>query len=220
MDWDAALDAFTAYLTVELARSPRTVDAYVRDVTAFRATIAAGRGGERAPTRLDALDVRAHLATLFGRNDAASIGRKLSSLRAFFRFLEKRGAITGNPARAVRGPKRRRPLPRALDVDGAFALVEAPSTTGRTSHRRLSADEEARAGALRLRDRALLEVLYGAGLRVSEAVGLDLDDLDADRYGTLVVHVRRGKGNKSRIVPLGAKATEALAAWRAARGAL
>ncbi len=220
MDWDAALASFREHLVVERARSPRTVTAYLADVTAFRATIAAGRGGARPPARLDALDVRAHLASLFDHNDAASIARKLSSLRAFFRFLEKRGAIVGNPAKAVRGPKRRRPLPRALDVDDTFRLVEAPTAAPTRAARALSLAEADRAAILRLRDRALLEVLYGAGLRVSETVALDVDDLDADRYGTMVVHVRHGKGGKQRIVPLGAKAVEALAAWRTARPAL
>jgi integrase/recombinase XerC len=214
MDWDAALDAFREHLAVERARSPRTVEAYLRDVGAFRQTC------KRGPTELDALDVRRHLASLFDANDAASIARKLSSLRAFFRFLEKRGAITGNPAKAVRGPKRKRPLPRALDVDDTFHLVEAPTRAPARAARALSPSEADRAAILRLRDRALLEVLYGAGLRVSEAVALDADDLDADRYGTLVVHVRRAKGGKQRIVPLGAKAAEAIAAWRAARPAL
>ena len=220
MDWDAALDGFSTHLAIELARSPRTVDAYLRDVRDFRATLAGKRGADRPLPRLDATDVRAHLATLHGKNDAASIARKLSSLRAFFRFLERRGVTEGNPARAIRAPKRKRALPRALGYDDTKAMIEAPQERPLAPARRLGAREEARAAALRLRDRALLEVLYGAGLRVSECVGLDLDDLDADRYGTLVVHVRRGKGGKDRIVPLGARAAEALAAWRAARPAI
>jgi integrase/recombinase XerC len=220
MDWDAALAAFREHLAVERARSPRTVAAYLADVTALRATVEAKRGGGRPPGRLDAMDVRGHLAALFDVNDAASIARKLSSLRAFFRFLEKRGESSGNPARAVRGPKRRRPLPRALDVDDTFRLVEAPTAAPTRAARTLSATEQDRAAILRLRDRALFEVIYGAGLRVSEAVGLDVDDLDPERYGTLVVHVRHAKGGKSRIVPLGAKAAEAVAAWRQARPAL
>ena len=219
MDWDDALAGFRDHLAIEQARSPRTVEAYLRDVAAFRETMAGRRGGARPPARLDAIDVRAHLASLFERNDAASIARKLSSLRAFFRFLEKRGVVAGNPARAVRAPKRKRALPRALDVDDTFRLVEAPDAPP-AARRRLSSDEQARAAALRLRDRALLEVLYGAGVRVSECVGLDVDDVDADRYGTVVLHVRRGKGGKDRIVPLGAKAADALGAWRRARATL
>jgi integrase/recombinase XerC len=221
IDWDQALAAFRDHLAVERARSPRTVEAYLRDVGAFRETLAAKRGADRPLARLDAVDVRAHLASLFERNEASSMARKLSSLRAFFHFLEKRGVAEGNPARAVRAPKRKRPLPRALDVDDTFLLVEAPAHGARTrARRRLSGREQARAAALRLRDRALLEVLYGAGVRVSECVGLDVDDVDEASYGTIVLHVRRGKGGKDRIVPLGGKAAEALAAWRGARASL
>jgi integrase/recombinase XerC len=218
VDWDPALGAFRDYLTVERAYSRRTVEAYLRDAEAFRAHLASRRGTAPSPATLTSLDVRGYLASLHGHNDAATIARKLSSIRAFFRFLARRNVIDGNPARALRAPKRRRGLPRALDVDDSFRLVEAPTTTGRTSHRRLSADEEHRHGALRLRDRALLEVLYGGGLRVSEAVGLDLDDLHRD--GGLVVTIRRAKGGKSRTVPLGDQAAAAIDAWLPARRGL
>jgi integrase/recombinase XerC len=219
VDWDPALGAFRDYLTVERAYSPRTVEAYLRDADAFRAQLAARRGTAPPPVTLTSLDVRGYLASLHGHNDAATIARKLSSIRAFFRFLARRNVIDGNPARALRAPKRRRGLPRALDVDDSFRLVEAPTTTGRTSHRRLSSDEEQRHGVLRLRDRALLEVLYGGGLRVSEAVGLDTGDLFRDDGG-LVVTIRRAKGGKSRTVPLGDQAAAALDAWLAARRSL
>jgi integrase/recombinase XerC len=120
----------------------------------------------------------------------------------------------------VRGPKNRRSLPRALDVDDAFRLVEAPTTTGRTSHRTLSASEDARHQLLRLRDAALLELLYGTGLRVSEACGLDTADIDRDRFGTPMVLVRHGKGGKSRQVPVGGAADRALAEYLPARRTL
>jgi integrase/recombinase XerC len=217
MDWDAALEAFANYLQVERAYSPRTVEVYLRDVRALRAFLAAKRGGDVALTRLSALDVRGQLAALYGDNEAATIGRKLSSVRAFCRFLVKRGAIEGNPAAAVRGPKRKRGLPRALDVDDAFRLVEAPADTPSISHRTLSASEAARHQLLRLRDTALLELLYGTGLRVSEVCALDLGDIDRGRYNTPMLLVRRGKGNKSREVPVGGGADEALAAYLPAR---
>ncbi len=220
-EWDAAIAAFTQYLEVERAYSPKTIEVYLRDVAALRTHIQGKRNGaDLALTRLSALDVRGQLAALFGHNGPATIGRKLSSVRAFCRFLEKRGTITGNPATGVRGPKKRRGLPRALDVDDAFRLVEAPLTTGRTSHRTLSATEESRHGLLRLRDAALLELVYSTGVRVSEACGLDLDDIDRDRYETPMLIIRRGKGNKSRQVPVGGAADRALLAYLPARRGL
>jgi integrase/recombinase XerC len=210
--WDLALEQFRIHLAVERARSPLTVVAYLRDVTAFRDGLGDESRAASGPATVTVTDVRAHLASLFGRNDAASIARKLSSLRAFFRFLEKRGAIRGNPAASVRSPRRKRPLPRALDVDDTFRLVEAPGHP--------SARVRAHSEALRARDGALLEVLYGAGLRVSECVGLDVGDVDGDRYGTPILHVRHGKGDKARIVPVGAKAKDALERWRTLRPTL
>jgi integrase/recombinase XerC len=214
MDWDDALAQFRDYLAVEQARSPKTVEAYLRDVSELRA------GTKRAPEKLDTIEVRAHLARLFGKNDAASIARKLSSVRAFGRFLEKRGLIELNPAAGVRAPKRKRGLPRALDADDAHGLVDAPATRTVVTKRKLSKQEEARAQLLRLRDHALFEVLYGAGLRVSECVGLDLDDVDTGRYKATVLHVRAGKGNKGRIVPLHPRGQQAIDAWRQVRGSI
>src|SRR5262249_21714888 len=120
-----------------------------------------------------------------------------------FRFLVARGLAVANPARAVASPRRKKPLPRALDADASAALVEAPT------------HPEAASGApvpCALRDAAFLEVLYGAGLRVSECCALDLGDLDRRRYGEdgALVQVRRGKGGKDRLVPLGSKAVAAL----------
>ncbi|MGE0546431.1 MAG: tyrosine recombinase XerC [Kofleriaceae bacterium] len=220
MDWDDAISTFQRYLEVERSYSPRTVEVYVRDVTALRDHLRGKRGKDVPLSRLSAVDVRSQLAALFGANGPATIGRKLSSMRAFCRFLVKRGVIEGNPAAAIRGPKKPRGLPRALDVDDAFRLVEAPAITGRTSHRPLAPEEQARHGWLRLRDVALLELLYATGLRVSEACALDLTDIDRDRYGVPMVLVRHGKGGKSRQVPLGGAADRALAAYLPARSSL
>jgi integrase/recombinase XerC len=219
MDWPEAVDGFRTYLAVERGYSPRTVETYLRDVEAFRQSVA-GPDVKRplALRRIDAVAVRHHLAELVGANEPATIGKKLSALRTFFRWLERRGVLEGNPAAAIRGPKKKQSLPRALDVDDTFRLVEAPTTAARPPARRLSEAEAARAAAFRLRDQALFEVLYGGGLRVSEACGLDVGDLDRDRYGSLTVTVRRGKGGKTRIVPLGDAAARALAAWQAVRG--
>lgn len=199
------MSEFSHYLTVERACSPRTESAYVRDLEEFRRTCA-GDEGDLDPAAVTVADVRSFVAVLYRRNDAASIARKLSALRSFFRFLNARGVMSGNPARGVASPKRKKALPRALDADAAAALVEAPGQDGGGR-----ASEGALAPGV-LRDRAILEVLYGAGLRVSECCALDLDDIDRDRYGegASLVQVRRGKGGKDRLVPLGRMALEAL----------
>jgi integrase/recombinase XerC len=217
MDWDEALVAFERYLSVERAYSAQTSLVYLRDVRALRAFLHAKHGRDLPLAKLSALEVRGQLAALFGENGAATLARKLSSVRAFCRFLVKRGVLGGNPAAAIRGPKKPKPLPRALDVDDAFRLVEAPTSTGRTSHRTLSASEAARHHVLRLRDQALLELVYSTGLRVSEACALDVGDIDRGRYATPLVLVRRGKGGKSREVPLGEAADVALKLYQAAR---
>ena len=203
-EWGRALDRFLRYLEVERAYSPRTCAAYRRDLAEFSSLYAAQSGRPPEPAATTALDVRSHLAALYERNGSATLARKLSSLRSFFRFLVARGEAATNPARAVRSPKRRKALPRALDVDDTFRLVEAPQT---------AADSP-----LRRRDRAILEVLYGAGLRVSECCFLDIGDIDRDRYEAgALVHVRRGKGGKERLVPLGGAALAALGRYLACR---
>jgi integrase/recombinase XerC len=209
-------------LQVERNYSPRTVEVYGRDVEALREHLRQKRGakGDAPLSRLSALEVRGQLAALFGVNGASTIGRKLSSVRAFCRFLVKRGILAGNPAAAIRGPKKPKGLPRALDVDDAYRLVDAPTTIGRIAHRTLSSGEEARHELLRLRDRALLDVIYSTGLRVSEACGLDVTDIDHARYGTPIVLVRHGKGGKSREVPLVGQAQQSLSDYLPARQAL
>jgi integrase/recombinase XerC len=217
MKWGDAAAAFADYLAVERAMSPRTVEAYGRDVEELRRGHAERSGREPDPRAIDAAAIRAHLASLFGRVDPATIARKLSSLRAFFGFLARRGHVEVNPARAIRSPKRKRILPRALDVDDAFGLIEVPDQAAAGA-----APVGARAQAARLRDRALVEVLYGAGLRVSECCALDIDDVDTARYGDggAILHVRKGKGGKSRIVPIGGQAVAALVEYLGARAAL
>lgn len=213
LDWERAIAAFREYLRVERGYSPRTVVSYVSDVEQLRSFLPPSS----LPEKLSVTSVRSQLAALTGKNQAATIGRKLSSLRAFFRFLHKRGVIEGNPAQAVRGPRKKKGLPRALDVDDAFRLVEAPLIAPVTPARRLSDRELSRHRDFRLRDAALLELLYGTGLRVSEVCALILGDVDRQRYATPMILVRHGKGGKSREVPLGGAAERALAAYLATR---
>jgi len=197
-DWRSAAAEFAQYLEVERNASPRTVSAYRRDLEEFRAGFERQNGRGPDPGAVSVADVRAFVAGLYRVNDAASIARKLSALRSFYRFLAGRGLTASNPARQVASPKRKKALPRALDVDAAAAVVEAPTAAEKDSP-----------GALR--DRAMFEVMYGAGLRVSECCGLDRDDVDRDRYGDgCLLRVRRGKGGKDRLVPLGRTALAAL----------
>ena len=205
ISWDDATAELLRHLEVERAASPHTVAAYRRDLAAFAAHHADTHGRPPDPLRVTALDIRAFVASLYRANDPASIARKLSSLRALFRRLCARGLLSANPARAVPSPRRKKALPKALDVDAAAAVVDAPT-----------ARPGAAATPHELRDAAMFEVLYGAGLRVSECCGLDLDDLDRDRFqDACLVRVRRGKGGKDRLVPLGARGVAALDAYLA-----
>jgi integrase/recombinase XerC len=196
---------------VERAYSRHTLAAYGRDLEEFRRRYRDENGADPDPAKVQPADVRAFIASLYRINDASSIARKLSSLRALYRFLVARGRVSVNPARQVSSPKRKKALPRALDVDAAAALVESPTAPAAQGGRASGAPSPAA-----LRDRALLEVLYGSGLRVSECCALDLDDVDRDRYGDgSLVQVRRGKGGKERLVPLGGAAIAAVDAYLA-----
>jgi integrase/recombinase XerC len=199
-----ARDAFLRHLELERALSPLTVAAYGRDLDGFRAFLVDKRGAEPAPGKIDTALVRGFLAALFGTHDARSISRKLSALRTFFRWLVGRGVVPTDPTARVRPPQRRKPLPRALSVDDTFRVVE---------------NVQRPQPALEARDRALYEVLYGAGLRVSECCAVDAADVTRENGGALV-RVRRGKGGKQRIVPLGSKAVDAIDRWLVLRADL
>jgi integrase/recombinase XerC len=193
MTWAKAAEEFRRWLEVERGVSPRTLAAYSRDVEELRRFLQEKRGRPPTPAQVDLLSLRAFLASLFGKNEAASMARKLSGLRTFFRFLVKRGLLAENPTTLVKSPKRKQSLPRALSVDDTFKLVEQPPPENR-------------------RDRAIHELLYGSGLRVSELCGLDIGDVEGD-----FVHIRRGKGGKARLVPIGGQARRALDDYLVAR---
>jgi integrase/recombinase XerC len=146
-------------------------------------------------TQIDHHLIHAYLSLLHRRNKKSSIGRKLSTLKSFFRFLLREGEVERDPTVLISSPKQDQPLPTHLVVDDMFRLLETPPN-------------DTPAG---LRDRAMLEVLYSCGLRVSELVGLNWGDIDSN---VEVVRVK-GKGNKERIVPIGRKALEALELYRA-----
>lgn len=180
-------------------RSPHTRRAYLLDVREFLAHLR-GRGIDPSPAHMDVPDIRAYLASRFGHCQSSTLARKLSSLRTFAAFLQQRGTVGDNAARLVATPKQGRKLPRFLTVDDAFRLMNAPD-----------GDELAA-----VRDRAVLEVMYGSGLRLSEVCGLDVEDIRREGESAML-RVRRGKGNKDRIVPLGSRGLAALDAWLAKR---
>jgi site-specific recombinase XerD len=204
-------DGFAASLA---GRSAHTRSAYEHDVAEFVAW--AERGGCASPSALDHRTLRRYLAYLDTRGFArASIARKAAALRAYLRFLKRHGVIEHDPGRALRAPKGANRLPRVIRSDEAVDLLDAASAAA--DEREHTVGDDPVADALVLRDLAVLEVLYGAGLRVAECCGLRVDDCDLDR-GLVTV---RGKGSKIRRVPVGAPAADALRAWLArGRGAL
>jgi integrase/recombinase XerC len=211
-------EVFKQHLESERRASAHTVRAYLGDLEEFLAHAAAGKQGKKqagsiesvALDALDALACRAYLASLHGRNDPGTIGRKLSSLRTFFRLLVRRRLIESSPVGALRAPKRARRLPAFLGKEEAGRLLDSPS------------DPSVEA-TMATRDQALFEVLYGAGVRISEACNLDLADVSDDGAGdgkSGLLTIRQGKGRKDRIVPLGSKAWKAIADYLPKRAGL
>ena len=189
---DPALEEFASHLRQVERASEHTQRAYLSDLRQL------ARYLSEKGVALDAAsrdDLRAFLAARFGSNSPATLARKQASLRAFYEHRVRMGHLDDSPARRLVFPKRRVSLPNVVNVDDCFALLDAPSA--RT--------------AAGLRDRCALELLYGAGLRVSELVQLDPADVHES-----VVRVR-GKGNKEREVPLVSKARVALDAYLARR---
>ncbi|MFU8855780.1 MAG: site-specific tyrosine recombinase XerD [Deferrisomatales bacterium] len=183
------LGVFLDHLLVERGLSRNTVDAYARDVSAFLAFLG-GAGRPEADTARGR-DVLSWLKAQRARGlSARTTARRLSALRAFYRFLVREGLAGENPLERLESPKLWKTLPRTLSAEETRALVESPR----------SQDPQG------LRDRALLELLYASGLRVSEAAGLTLDRVELS-----LGFVRPlGKGSKERIVPVGGRALEAL----------
>jgi integrase/recombinase XerC len=189
---EGSLQRFSDYLAHTKGYSEHTVRNYVTDVRQFLLYL--GEREEVCPVEsADYYVLRGFLSSRFTKNSKASLARKLSSLRCFYHFLLLEGKVSSNPAVLLATPKREQMLPNFLSVDDAFRVVEAP---GEDSF-------------IRARDRAMLEFLYGSGLRVSELVGLNLRDVRTD----LQVLRVWGKGRKERIVPFGNKARQALESY-------
>jgi integrase/recombinase XerC len=195
---DESIRAFITFLTVEQRSSPDTLRNYASDLRQFaRFLLVSGLASSPLdPASLSSDAVRAYLEWLDRKGGKhTSLARKLAAIRSFYRFLIRRGLVTGNPVEGLRTPKQPRRLPRVLTKDDADALMSFPN--GHTI------------GSLR--DRAILETLYSTGARVSEAVLLNVGDVHASEG---LVRLQ-GKGRKERIVPIGTVALDAIRCYRA-----
>jgi integrase/recombinase XerC len=199
------IERFLRYLAEERRASPRTSETYGRDLRALEHWLGEKHGttSERLDAaRLELRDLRSFLAATAKNQEPATLIRKVAALRAFYRFLMRRAGLTKSPASELRAPKLRRKLPLFLSAEKAGETMEMPTATGTQ--------------ATHLRDRAMLEMLYGSGLRVSELVGLDLASID---LAGAIARVR-GKGDKERLVPIGSQAVAQLEAYLEVRGEL
>ncbi len=224
-DWLGAIDRFRASLAIERNLSPHTVRAYLSDVRQFEAFLRTDLAPGKA-SRLDgpalpaisAVDVRRWLVSLHATVTPTTQGRKLASIRAFFRFLLREGEVDADPTEGLPMPKVPRRPPRPLAVDDCYALVNAPAVAprraGRTRSDAVGGEDDAEfERRIALRDLALIEFLYGTGLRVGELVSLDVRDVELRDRRVRVM----GKGRKERVVPVPRAARERLDAWLAER---
>ncbi len=181
--------AFLDWLKIERGYSSHTVECYTRDVGDFLQSI-----GRR--TKLEEITgrhVQRYLASLYLTNSSASVARKMSALRTFFRYCLRQGHIAADPLIGLAGPKTAKHIPVYLTVDEVFSLLEEPK----------------KKDSFFQRDRAIMELIYSTGMRVSEAVAGNMDDLD---FTAGMIKIR-GKGSKERLVPFGRTAQDALQQW-------
>jgi integrase/recombinase XerC len=201
-DATGELKAFIDHLKLNRNLSPHTARAYESDLTQFLEFTARTRGKKKDDIEAGELGVEAvrdFLGELYRRrNSRATAARKLAAVRTFSKYLQREAVIDEDPAALVGTPKAETTLPRHLSVDEMTALLDTPDTTTPSGRR----------------DRAMLEMFYASGLRLSELVGLDIEDVN---LGSRLVRVL-GKGGKERIIPFNTAAAMALRAWLADRG--
>jgi integrase/recombinase XerC len=197
------IKSFIEALAAEKGYSENTCRGYRTDLKEFlnfvaESTIPQGRKPDSSVSiaidRVDSISIRSYLGFLHKRNKKATIARKLSAVRSFFRFLVKRGLIEDNPADSILTPKQERTIPAYLPVDEMFRLLDSIQTDN----------------ILDYRNRAIFETLYSCGIRVSELVGMNIDDVN---FSGALIRVL-GKGNKERIIPIGQKALTAIKTYR------
>ncbi len=195
---DADIRAFLSHLKHERNLSEHSLRAYTIDLGHFfDFAVAAGS----SPTRADRDLLREYVADLHGQLAASSVARRMSAIRSFYKHMQRIGKLQHSPADGLRGPRQDKKLPKMLSVDEMIALLSGPQDGD---------------PLLQLRDLAILELIYGAGLRVSECTSLDVPHVRRDER---LVRVK-GKGRKTRIVPFGTKALEALGNYLPARAEL
>ena len=189
-----AIERFIEYLRVERNASPLTLKSYEEDLIALVLYLEEVEGRSVKPCEVTTLDLRRFIAELQQAGYAkATISRKLACLRSFFRFAVREGWVETNVAKPLRNPRTGRKLPHFLSAEEIAKLLESPPSSLASG----------------LRDRAILETMYSSGLRVSELVGLSLEDID---FPGSLIRVR-GKGRKERLSPLGSYAQKALKNW-------
>lgn len=184
------IQQFTGYIQTERNVSPHTLAAYCSDLAQLLAFAIAEKGAGVSAQDIDHLLLRRYLSGLSKTARKSSISRKLAAIRSFFRFLVRRGMLARNPAELIATPKKEQRLPFHLDIDQATTLMEEPDDKQKYV----------------LRDRAILELLYSSGLRVSELTGLNISELDLTGGMVRVT----GKGGKERIIPVGSRAVAAI----------
>jgi integrase/recombinase XerC len=191
-DAELMLADFFKLLTIEVRASEHTVKSYQRDIKHLSRYCADKSIAQWA--ELKHTDIRAHIASRHRKGlSSKSLQRELSAIRSFYNYLLKKGQTDVNPAQQIKAPKQARKLPKTLDVDQLSGLLEAGTSS-----------------LLEIRDLAMFELFYSSGLRLSELSALDLSDLDLPD-NTLTV--RKGKGGKSRVLPIGSKAVTAIENW-------
>jgi integrase/recombinase XerC len=197
-----AVAEYLRHLALEKNASAHTVKSYREDLTQALEFFRMRLGGQTLEvTRLTTRLLRAHTVWLHEQGYAkTTIARRIAAVRSWCRFLCRQGLLTANPADGLRGPRQDKKLPHFLSTEALAQLVAAPPADS----------------PMGLRDRALLETMYSAGLRVSELVRLDVGDVDLDGATAMI----RGKGKRERLAILGQPATDALRAWLAVRGGI
>ncbi|MEZ6095509.1 MAG: tyrosine recombinase XerC [Pirellulaceae bacterium] len=189
-----AINRFLRYLEIERNSSEHTLKSYREDLESLLEYLRNSLGEAVRPSEITPQELRTYVSALHEAGYAkSSISRRLASLRSFFRFAQREGLADNNPAKPLRNPRRERKLPHFLTTSEIGKLLAAPSSQE----------------PMGSRDRAILETMYSAGLRVSEVVGINDEDLDLDDG---LVRIR-GKGKRERLAPLGSFAIKAINRW-------